>query len=309
MNTEKSPRDYYALEGYYVFRNLIPSDKIDALLKLYKGEILSSKEHFFRQSSNRWEKNRINQHGYSQESFRDVHFYPGHRAFSDAALEIFCSNEVQKALAELTDGPGFNLVQSMLFDQNTGTAGHQDSYYLDSLPNGNLLAGWFALEDIHEEAGRFWVMPGTHKIDFDLNEEEKTSNGAYLKKLATYINANKEKVTAPALNKGDVLFWNSWTVHGSAPTINPIRSRKSLTAHYLPSRFEFGSRHHQTPMHVDYGNFQGMKFRKVPDVHSVYTLKNKLYTDAMQYLWYRPRLRKIVKGAWQVKKFFDPRSK
>jgi phytanoyl-CoA dioxygenase PhyH len=50
-----------------------------------------------------------------------------------------------------------------LFDANTATPAHQDWWYLDSIPNGHLLAAWIALEDIEEDAGRFYVIPQTHK--------------------------------------------------------------------------------------------------------------------------------------------------
>lgn len=298
---ESSP-DYYALNGYAIFRNLIPSDKIEALLGLYSKKILPSKKHFFRQSSNRWETNRINAYGYAQESFRDIHYYPRHSDFSAAALDIFCSPEMKGALKKITKFESHNVVQSMLFDQNTETQAHQDSYYLDSLPNKSLVAAWIAMEDIRVEAGRFWVMPGTQTTDFELTEEEKSSNGAYLKRIKAFVDKNGEKVRAPALKKGDVLFWNSWTVHGSGPTGDERYSRKSLTAHYLPSHLQFGSRHVQTPFAIEYFDFKGTKVRKVPAEHSVYSLKNHAYTEVMQYLWYHPKIFKLAKGIWQIKK-------
>lgn len=41
-------------------------------------------------------------------------------------------------------------------------------------------------------------------------------------------------LVAPVLRKGDVLFWNSRTIHGSLPTTAPGKSRRSLTAHFIP---------------------------------------------------------------------------
>jgi phytanoyl-CoA hydroxylase len=46
---------------------------------------------------------------------------------------------------------------------------------------------------------------------------------------------------APALKTGDVLFWNSRTIHGSLPTIDERYSRKSLTCHYVPQNMKFGN--------------------------------------------------------------------
>src|SRR5690606_27152149 len=39
---------------------------------------------------------------------------------------------------------------------------------------------------------------------------------------------------APALKKGDVLFWHGKTIHGSLATTQPEYSRQSFTAHYMP---------------------------------------------------------------------------
>ena len=39
---------------------------------------------------------------------------------------------------------------------------------------------------------------------------------------------------APALSKGDVLFWAAKTIHGSLRTTQPTRSRRSFTAHFIP---------------------------------------------------------------------------
>jgi phytanoyl-CoA hydroxylase len=44
---------------------------------------------------------------------------------------------------------------------------------------------------------------------------------------------------APALSKGDVLFWSAKTIHGSLKTTQPTRSRRSFTAHFIPERSRF----------------------------------------------------------------------
>lgn len=129
----------------------------------------------------------------------------------------------------------------MFFDQNTKTPAHQNWYYLDSLPNGHLLAGWFALEDTQEAAGRFYVLPKIHLIDFDLTADEQVSTHVYVNKINEYVDTHAHEINAPALEKGDVLFWNSLTIHGSLPTQDSKYFRKSLTAHYLPSQYQFGS--------------------------------------------------------------------
>ena len=290
----QEPKSYYQERGYYIFRQLIPDELIDNLLEEYNSKILPSQDYFFRQSSNRWQRNRISTYGYCEESFRDIHDYPRYPSVSEAALSIFCSPEVREALTMLTESQEHNLMQSMLFDMNTATPVHQDCYYLDSLPNGHLLAGWFALEDIHEEAGRFYVLPKSHLIDFDLTDDEKIAHPPYLQKVKNYLDNHKYEIYAPALQKGDVLFWNSRTIHGSKETLNPKYSRKSLTAHYLPSQYQYGKRYDASPRTVDYASYEGMKYRLIPHRVKYYSLSAKLRTNLSHYLWQRPKLKRAV---------------
>lgn len=293
-------KEDYDKKGYYIFHRLIPEHLIDKLLRLYESEILSSKNYFFRQSSNRWQKNKINEFGYCDESFLNVHDYPNYPAFNEAIKKIICSTQVREVLTQLTGSSEHNLMQSMLFDLNAATPAHQDWYYLDSIPSGHLLAGWFALEDIHEEAGRFYVLPKSHRIELDLTDDEKASNSPYMKKIKEYVEVHQNEIHAPALHKGDVLFWNSGTVHGSLKTINPNYSRKSLTAHYLPSQYQSGSRYANKPSVIDYGVYEGMNYRLVPLHQKHYSPTAKLRTDVWQYVWNRPTLARMAQAAKKV---------
>jgi phytanoyl-CoA hydroxylase len=48
------------------------------------------------------------------------------------------------------------------------------------------------------------------------------------------IRKNNLECFAPALKKGDVMFWHGKTIHGSLATTQPQFSRSSFTAHYMP---------------------------------------------------------------------------
>jgi len=230
-----------------------------------------------------------------REALRSIHDYADYPHFSEAARQIIGSQQVMSALIQLTGSTEHNVMQSFFFDLNAATPAHQDWYYLDSFPGGHLLAGWFALEDIKEEAGRFYVMPGSHLLEFDLTSEEKASNGPYMKKLKNYLESHKENIHAPALKKGDVLFWNSGTIHGSLETVNNQYYRKSMTAHYLPSQYQFGKRYCSEPRPIDYKVYGGVKYRAVHPLHSRYSLKAKLITDLWQYVQYQPTLARLVR--------------
>ena len=67
-------KNYYETNGYVVLRNLVHSELIDKLLKLYAEQIVPSNYPFFRQNTNAYEANRYNEFGYVEQSFLR---YPG----------------------------------------------------------------------------------------------------------------------------------------------------------------------------------------------------------------------------------------
>jgi hypothetical protein len=120
----------------------------------------------------------------------------------------------------------------MLFDKSTGTKLHQDTWYLDTEPPGNLVGIWFALEDIERDAGPFCLYSNSprRKIevnDFDFDDME---NDARFK--TQYPSASRYDFLP---KKGDILIWNSFVIHGAHKPVAPSKTRKSLTAHFYPA--------------------------------------------------------------------------
>jgi phytanoyl-CoA hydroxylase len=157
----------------------------------------------------------------------------------DSTLKILTNPRIISVINQLTDASNQSLVMSMYFDQNAGTPIHQDCYYLDTLPPRKLTAAWIALEDINEKAGRFCVAPKTQNIFLELDDEEIKNSNLYEQRVDAYINENHIELIAPKLQKGDVLFWNSGTMHGSLKTKDKSFSRKSFTCHFVPSHCEY----------------------------------------------------------------------
>ena len=46
-------------------------------------------------------------------------------------------------------------------------------------------------------------------------------------------------IKAPYMTVGDVLFWNSWTIHGSIDSQSKTFSRSSITMHAIPETHKF----------------------------------------------------------------------
>jgi phytanoyl-CoA hydroxylase len=173
---------------------------------------------------------------------------------------------MQRAVSGLLGQPG-KVVQSMYFHGNPASVPHQDSYYLDSEVEGAMVAAWIAAEDIEPGAGRFFVYPGSHRIDMRASGVDFAvvlDRSRYRRLVRDALAAQGLECRAPALAQGDVLFWNANTIHGSLSTTQPGRSRRSLTAHYLPGRdrlkqFKSRLRHHA------FDDVAGMKVARPKD--------------------------------------------
>jgi phytanoyl-CoA hydroxylase len=286
--------EHYARYGYAVVRGVVPKPRIEELVTLYANQLLPSKYPFFRQNSNAYERSKLTSHGYVRQSFLDIHDYARFPEFSRAARDIFCAPALIGALRRISGFEAFALMQTMLFDLNTATQAHQDWYYLDSVPAGRLVAAWIALEDIDERAGRFYVLPGSQNKDFGAKVPGR-KHSDWLAAIRDYVAEHRDEISAPALHAGDVLFWNSRTVHGSLPTRDEAFSRKSLTAHYLPDGFAFGNLFAEKS-DLRFKEHDGVRFyRNQPDYSRWNRLKFAVKTRAYEYPLLRESLRKAVR--------------
>lgn len=292
-------QQYFADNGYVVLRNVVSEEKIDRLMELYQKQILPSNVRFFRQNSFKYERNIINEHGFCKSSLLDIHNYKLFPEFGETAMDIFLGDDVLDKVNDANGYSSHNLMQTMLFDANTETWPHQDWWYLDSKPKaGQLVGAWFALEDIDEDAGRFYVVPGSHKLKF--HEEKNIGHKEWIAKIGEFVKSNESDVQAPALKKGDVLVWASSTVHGSLPNKNPALSRKSLTAHYLPTELQYGNLFIDKPW-IEYKEKDGKLFHaNQPE----YSLKNHTLAEVKRFLYGKPRLMALARK-FQNKPLFN----
>ena len=235
---------YYKDNGYVVFKGLIGAQEADEVRKLWEAEVKPFNGFIYRQATARAEKHVKNENGWimnpilNLQSVDPSHF-PGFRKF---ATENILTNAKLNSTLRLFCGDTPKVVQSMYFEGNSATWEHQDSYYLDSENVGTMVAAWIAVEDISATAGRFFICPKSHLID--LGEQDAYTNIAenhhvYIQKVVDVIRKERMEIRAPKLNKGDVLLWNSWTIHGSLNSQDVGRSRSSITCHVIPAKDKF----------------------------------------------------------------------
>lgn len=237
-------KKYYEENGYVIVKNVVPHDACEKIRALWDCEVKSTRRHIYRQATAKSERNVLNDKGWvmnpilNLQSINPRHF-PGLR--TAAVNDVLCSSGLRDCF-EAVLGEAPKIVQSMYFEGNSATWEHQDSYYLDSEKTGSMAAAWIALEDIGPMAGRFFVCPGTHRLELEKQNAETNiadHHDVYIKKVVGLMRENKMEIRAPLLEAGDVLFWHAWTIHGSLNSQDSERSRSSITAHAIPSSHRF----------------------------------------------------------------------
>lgn len=245
LNDATEIKEYYESQGYVVVKNLLSDAKIDDFVAQYEKIKRNKFFIYYSQSVHLPIRPKITSEGFIEESMEnatDLKLFPN---FSGAILQCLIDENISSSLSILSGASNHTMWQNMFFDKSTGTVAHQDHYYLDTNPPGNLIAAWYALEDIQEEAGCFFVFPGSHKgqvIDNSARRQRLkkvfSDHDSMRQKIITLIKQNNYKYKAFPLSKGDVLFWHPYTIHGSYANKNPRFSRKSFTAHFYPSYLE-----------------------------------------------------------------------
>lgn len=231
-------RQFYIDNGYVIQRGLIPAELCDGVRRAFKNEVKSNNGFFYRQASGLAEKHKFTDNHFMLNAVMNIQDLDqmAFGTFQYLGLKILTHPNIRSVLSMLIQGEAL-VAQTMYFEGNPVTWPHQDKEYLDANQPGAMVAAWVAVEDIHPGAGRFYVYPKSHKIDIEKlgrNLNIILDRDAYVQLVIDTINKNGLECVAPALKKGDVLFWHGKTIHGSLTTTQPAFSRSSFTAHYMP---------------------------------------------------------------------------
>jgi len=235
---------YYEEHGYVIVRGAVSPTDCDHIRALWEREVKPSRDFIYRQATGQAERHSLNPQGWIMNPILnlqsvDPRNYGDFRSFATDRI-LTAQGLTQAFRILLEENP--KLVQSMYFEGNSATWEHQDSYYLDSEHIGAMAAAWIALEDIAPQAGRFFICPRSHNID--LGRQSYATNIAdnhegYIQSVVRKVQALGLEIRAPFLAKGDVLFWNAWTIHGSLDSHDPLHARSSITCHAIPQSHRF----------------------------------------------------------------------
>jgi phytanoyl-CoA hydroxylase len=253
---------HYRGQGYAIARGLIPAALADEVVAAFQSEVKQYPGPILRQLSTRMEEHRFSPEGHMTNPILSVQDLAEDRfaAFRRSSLAVLTHENVQRVLRNLAGEP-VTCVESMYFESSArGTITHADGHFMDASVPGTMTAAWYALEDIHAGAGRFYLLPesqllGTEAPRFAHLRSFWEQYGALSEKTARTFQGNSEETNAalrieharllarglagvsfyaPALEKGDVVLWSARVLHGSLKPDEPGHSRSSLTAHYIP---------------------------------------------------------------------------
>ncbi len=226
-------RAHYQEHGYAVIRGLIEHSTINAFMKEYERIKHSRAFIYFSQSIHRAIRPQLNEHGFIRESMQQASRLGLFPHFSNAIKQCIYHRAVSAALTALDGQDRHVSWLDMFFDLSTGTIDHADTWYMDTDPPGSLVAAWFALEDIDRRAGAFFVMPGSHRLA-PLDRTSCPDHESFRKTTLKLVAEHGFKSKAMLLDKGDVILWHPFLIHGAFANRDPRFSRKSFTSHYFP---------------------------------------------------------------------------
>ena len=229
-------RDWFEREGYVLVRGAIPPRLCQAGIDAFRTEVLGDRLGFFeRHVSGKFERHQYTPAGYMKYPIMNLQDLASrrHAGFRRAGLTVLTHPAIQRAFKLLTGETG-RCVHTMYFDGNQTTWAHRDGHYIDSGHDGEMIGVWVAAEDIHPEAGRFFILPRSHRMRVP-GEEGDPNSAEYKARMADFVRDGPLDCVAPVMRQGDLLMWKSMVIHGSLPTGDERWSRRSFTAHYVPA--------------------------------------------------------------------------
>jgi phytanoyl-CoA hydroxylase len=229
---------YYKENGYVIIAKLFQEDVCNKVMSEWVESIKKYGGYVYRRVNGKAEKNVFNNAGWvmnpviNPQSLDSKNFKNFRSLITN---DVLCCHRLQEFFKKLI-GSEPKVTQSLYFEGNESTPEHQDSFFVDSEDEGEMVGAWIALEDIDSDAGRFFLCPKSHLLNlkFDYSSQKTEENNIrYLEEIVNSIRSKKYQIIAPCLNKGDVIFWGSKTIHGSLEGISSTNSRSSITCHAI----------------------------------------------------------------------------
>lgn len=245
-------RDEYSDLGFIIVENAIPHDLIDAHL----AEVAALLAEFGVIDATSFADLPM-----ARDDELMVAMLYMHRR-GDVARKLLSSEIVQSILRQLFNAdPALAFGRSALWQPEDMRA-HLDTVFRPLDPPYTICRTWCALEDIHPDSGRFFLVPGTHRTLAPRLCREILEERADLRVLFHGLSAAPESWRrlhnqvwplasarvadrirpserfAPDLKKGDVVFFNPAIAHGAFACADPRLTRKAMICEWTAQRPE-----------------------------------------------------------------------
>ena len=159
---------------------------------------------------------------------------------------------------------------SLYFEQSSEQAIHRDTPFFNTQPP-DLYAGiWFALEDVHADAGPLRFFPGGHRLPVPVGKVENAAGigpawSAYCDRMLIDLRAQGYPEQTALLRQGDCFIWHPELPHGGSPITSPGKTRRSMVFHCASERAgvygveEFFGLHPYEPRHPHLVSLNGCR--------------------------------------------------
>jgi len=128
---------------------------------------------------------------------------------------------------------------SLYFEQSSEQSVHRDTPFFHTKPRLAFAGVWFALEDVHPDAGPLRYFPGGHRLQatprvVTSKEEIAGAFAAYCAELSERLKAQGLTEHVAFIRKGDCFIWHPELPHGGSPIRSPGLTRRSMVFHCAP---------------------------------------------------------------------------
>tara|TARA_Y100001963_G_C6742382_1_gene429675 strand:- start:587 stop:1501 length:915 start_codon:yes stop_codon:yes gene_type:complete len=228
----------YLEDGYLVVSNILSSSEVDEvtsdIIKIARGEYpckLNMRNHYEGLSDN--------------FILRDINNIRWPHTISPVIQKYMKHKNICNVLDKIVGSHLYNWnggTKSMLSQlfcrspKSVGQAWHQDEYWIPTRDR-SMTGVWIALDDVTIDNGCMWVIPKSHKegIVYPMRKKTKEECSHWDEADVCYNFPNEETKSPAEMKKGDAIFWNGYTVHGSFKNTTEDLYRRALVFHYMNS--------------------------------------------------------------------------
>lgn len=246
----------YWTEGFVIIRDVLDPGLIEGLVTGIDKQLVPYRGDLPRHLGvdTPLQPNRFTDDGLILNSVMNPHALdvPALAEFTAAFWRLVSSAELGRCLLSLAGQLDYQIFQGILFFVCLRTEAHIDSFSGDMWPRGGACTLWIPLEDVGDSSGPPFVFSykqlsdlamefGVDSDVWDHANPNYLASCRYADELKRLIAARDLKPTPILAGPGDVVIWNSLTVHGSMPAPSPVRSRRSIQVLVRPSAGDPGS--------------------------------------------------------------------